>query len=514
MKVLFLRPPRHYWPILNESDNFLLPLAYPTLAAYIKRELPSTEITILDCCAHRTGWKSLEQFIRDEKPDVVGIGEKVCFCRESDRAFRLVKQVNPRIVTVAGAQFYSHVVEESLRSNPSIDYIIRYEGEVAFVEFLKALSNGKDMSGVPNLAYLQDQKLVTNSVANLLDMETLPMPSYELSSLDKYRAFGKLWPRAVTVQRSRGCTNNCSYCSWIAQESLYETGPDNKTVRKPVFRSKTPEQMVNEIELLYEKYDIRYLFWVDASWNYGDEWLDAFCEELIRRKYDLGWWAFIRLDLIPAQHRNGTLKKMVKAGLRHLLAGADRSDFSDLSVLSKRGQNYSIVKEALDLFRIHHPEVFRQCTFITGLPDDTAESIRSLLKYAHDINVDFAAFHPLTPFPGTQMYEEAKNAGLLMDRDYSNYDMFYPVMRTRYLSQDEVAYWTQWCQSRFVSKKPFRYFSRFFSPYSIRRRLHWWFAFSISRVFLHQIVTHLSGGEKFQGFAGVNKLWKPRWYDQ
>ena len=36
IKVLFIRPPRHYWPILNESDNFLLPLGYPSLVAYVR----------------------------------------------------------------------------------------------------------------------------------------------------------------------------------------------------------------------------------------------------------------------------------------------------------------------------------------------------------------------------------------------------------------------------------------------------------------------------------------------
>ena len=60
LKLLFLRPPRHYWPILNEGDNFLLPLAYPTLAGYIRKFLPEIEIKILDCCAYQMGWKSLQ----------------------------------------------------------------------------------------------------------------------------------------------------------------------------------------------------------------------------------------------------------------------------------------------------------------------------------------------------------------------------------------------------------------------------------------------------------------------
>ncbi|EKD28396.1 MAG: hypothetical protein ACD_79C00311G0002 [uncultured bacterium] len=511
-KILFLRPPRHYWPILNEADNFLLPLAYPSISAYVKREIPEIEFTILDCCAHRMGWTSLRKYINEGNFNMVCIGEKVCFCNESNRAFKLIKEINPTITTVAGGQFYSHVVEDSLRNNKCIDYIIRFEGEIPLTHLINTLNKNENIFNVPNLAFIRANTLHLNPIAELIDMTNLPIPSYENSFLDKYQAFGKLWPKAVTIQRSRGCTNNCSYCSWISQES-YISEENNKLTRKSTFRSKTVSQVLNEIDLLYNKYNIRYLFWVDASWNYDNGWLNEFCDELLKRKYNLGWWAFIRLDLIPEQHTSGLLEKMVKVGLRHILSGADRPEADGLKTLSKLNQNYSKVKEAIYIFKKYYPQVFRQCTFITGLPEDKAEDIRAVLDYAHDIDVDFAAFHTITPFPGTPLYEEAKKSGLLMDSDYTNYDMFYPVMRTKYLSQQEVAYWTIWCQSNFVQKKPFRYFSRFFSPYPIRRKLHWWFAYSITKVMITQLWNHARGIERFKGFAGVNKLWKPKWYD-
>ena len=65
--VLFIRPPRHFWPIINESDNFLLPLGYPTLAAYLREHLPGAEVEILDCCAQRIGWTSLRDVIAERK---------------------------------------------------------------------------------------------------------------------------------------------------------------------------------------------------------------------------------------------------------------------------------------------------------------------------------------------------------------------------------------------------------------------------------------------------------------
>lgn len=514
LKLLFLRPPRHYWPILNEGDNFLLPLAYPTLAGYIRKFLPEIEIRILDCCAYRMGWKSLKEFIASYAPDVVAIGEKVCYCAESERAFKLVKEINPKIITLAGGQYYSHVVEETFQNNPAVDYILRFEGEVAMTHFLKRILENKEVTDTPNLVYKKDNQLVYNPIAPLVDMTTLPSPAYDLASLDKYQAFGILWPKAATIQRSRGCTNNCHYCSWIAQESVHMENKETNTFsRKAIFRSKTPAQMLEEIDILYLKHNIRYLIWVDASWNHDDDWMNEFCDGLIQRKYDLRWWAFIRLDYIARQHQNGTLKKMVKAGLRHILSGADRSDTEGLNQLNKRSQNHSSVKEALQIFKKYYPEVFRQCTFIVGLPEDTEEKIKAQLKYAHDIDVDFAAFHTLTPFPGTPFFKYALESGLVMEKDFSNYDMYFPVMKTKYLSQAEVAKHMEWCQMNFILKKPFRYFFRLFSIHSIRRNLHWWFVFSSTRVLVLQIINHIRGIQKFEGFSGVNKLWKPIWYD-
>ncbi len=204
---------------------------------------------------------------------------------------------------------------------------------------------------------------------------------------------------------------------------------------------------------------------------------------------------------------------MVEAGLRHVLVGVERPQAGSLNWLNKHRYGEDKATEAFHLLRDHYPEVFRQGTFITGLRDDTEESIRALLDHAHAIDLDFAAFHVCTPFPGTPLYKEAVAQGWLEERDFSKYDMFYPVMPTEHLTRDEVAHWTTWCQQNFVMKKPGRYASRMLSAQPIRRKLHWWFFLSINRVLAKQALDALQGRGKFEGFAGVNKLWKPSWYE-
>ncbi|MFP4474969.1 MAG: B12-binding domain-containing radical SAM protein [Desulfatibacillaceae bacterium] len=515
IKVLFLRSPRHIWPIVNENDNFLLPLAYPTLAAYLRENVPGVELHILDATVLQMGWNSLRKALRDIRPDVVAIGEKTVYCLEGFRAFQVAREELPDVVCVAGGVMYTALPGWTLDTCPAIDFVVLYEGEVTMADLVTALREGRDPSSVRGIAYRDPGGGVRLTPARPLveNLDDLPMPAYDLAGLDNYKPFGKLWPKAITVQRSRGCIANCSFCSWRIQEGRPELVGD-RYVSHQAYRTKSVERMVAEVEWLYREYGIRYLFWVDGTWNVDSDWLGRFSEEILRRDIRLdGWWAFVRADKLLEQERDGVLESMVRAGFRHTLVGAEHDSQSSLDYLNKGLSEADVTEQAFRMLCEKHPQVFRQATYITGLPDDTRDSIKALLRHAHRCNLDFAAFHPVQPFPGTRFYEEMQEEGLIEETDFSRYDMFYPVMRTRHASREEVADATNWCYKNFVAKKPFRYAARMLSPHRIRRDLHRWFAYAVLRVILADMKTALVEGEKFSGFSSIGTMWKPRWYD-
>jgi anaerobic magnesium-protoporphyrin IX monomethyl ester cyclase len=515
VKILYVRPPRHFWPILNESDNFLLPLGYPALAAWVRKTHGTRVVQeILDCCPNSIGWRSLGAEIESRKPDIVCVGEKTVYGHEGVRALKLAKEVDPGIVAVAGGHLYSALPKWTFDQCPELDYLIRYEGERPLEQLLHHLLDGVPIKDVDNLCYVEGETLIENRLGEpVVDMTELPMPAYDLANVANYAPFGKLWPRAATIQRGRGCIDTCKFCSWIALEARHVRNPDGSITHNTFYRSKSVEQVIDEIDILYNKYGIRYLFWVDPTWNLDPDWLMEFSEEVIRRKYELGWWAFFRIDQFLKQDKLGVAKAYVRAGLRHVLVGVERGESPDLAWLKKRGYGDDVTVEAFQLMKAKYPQVFRHGTIITGIRSDTAESIKALVDLAHRADFDFAAFHPCTPFPGTPLYDEAVQAGWIEENDFSRYDMFYPVMPTEHLSREEVAYWTAWCQRNFVLKKPLRYLGRMLSPYPVRRRLHQWFFRSINRVLVRDAWNAVRGQHRFRGFSGTNTLWKPRWYD-
>lgn len=513
VKILLVRPPAHLWPIINESDNFLMPLSFPSLSAYLKREMPDVQVKIVDCLPLQVGYTSLARIMKEEKPTVVGVGDSLPYVQEGMKVLKMAKEMNPDVITIAGGHFHSHMPQYSLTQFPQLDYIVRYEHETSLVALLKALRSGSDLSAIPSIAYRQNGRVVETTPAPLIeDLDSLPIPDYDAMPIDKYSPFGKLWPRAATIQASRGCPLNCNFCSWSALESEHHL-ENGRMKLIPRMRRKSVSRVMEELDLLYNKYGIRYLFWVDGTWNFSASWVDELCTEIMRKGYKLGWWAFLRADLLLEQEKQGVLEKAVRAGLSHTLFGGERPVADEMASIGKTALNGGELQKACHLLEAKYPSVFRQATFVTGIRSETPQSMERLGEYARSCHLDFAAFHPMMPFPGTPLWDQANREGWIEDRDFSHYDMFTPVMPSEHMSRDEIAHHTRKLYMDFVAKQPMRYLEGVFSSVPIRRTLHRWFLFSISRVILKDLYRSAKGEKQFEGFAATNKLWKPAWYD-
>jgi len=513
VKVLFIRPPCHLWPILNESDNFLMPLSFPSLSAYLKREMEGVTVKTIDCLPLKIGYRSLQKIIADENPDIVGVGECLPYIYEGLKSLKIAKKLNPNVISIVGGHFHSHMIEHSLTNHPEIDFIVRYEGEKYLKELIETLRNGDDLSKVKSIAYRENNKIIETEIGNLIkNLDDLPIPDYDSMPVEKYAPFGKLFPKAVTIQASRGCPMNCEYCSWSAQEGEHKH-VNGKIHLVPSRRTKSVDRVLEEIDILYKKFKIRYLFWVDGTWNYDTDWLDNLCTEIIKKKYKLGWWAFVRADLLLEQEKQGVLEKMVHAGLRHTLIGGERCSETDMKFIGKSGLNGLETYEVSHLLKKKYPAVFRQCTFITGIRTETRESLEQLGAYARKTAFDFVSFHSIMPYPGTPLWEKANKEGWIEVKDFSKYDMFHPIISSESLTREEIAHLNNKLHQDFVLKRPKNYLKGLFSRVKIRRTLHRWFLFATTRLLLRDLYLAYKGEKKLEGFAAINKLWKPKWYN-
>lgn len=516
-KILLIRPPRYLWPFINESDNFLLPLGLPCIAAAIREKFPHIEVKIIDCPPLKIGWSSLRKILIKEKPDIVGASEEALYHHEAVRLFGLAKEINPEIITVAGGHFFSWMIEHSLNNFP-IDIIVRFEGEETIVDLIKCLEGEGEMSKVEGVVYKTEGRIIKTPLRGLIkDLDKLPLPAYDLMPMGKYSPFGYLWPQSATLEHSRGCVDKCNFCSlWTFWGAHSKADIENDELSvMPKYRSKSVERALEEVDIVYRKYNRRYIIWADPTFNVDPKWSDEFCDGLIKRNYkNLCWWAFIRADFALRDERSGILEKMVRAGLVHPLIGVERGCTEDLRELRKSAYTREMVKEVFLIFKRKYPQVFRQGTFVTCLPFDTKESMLDLVKYAVEIDIDYPAFHPVAPVPGTYLYQEAKNNNLIEEKNFSLYDWATPIMRSNTgLSKEDFANLNLELNKRYILHRPHWLIRGLLSVHKHKRGLYWWFFVNTLRMMFMELKDAILGRKKYEGLTGFMRLRKPKWYD-
>lgn len=455
MRVLLVQPPRKYWPFTSEGDNFLLQQALPTLAAPLRDA--GFDVHVIDCMPLHIGWRSLADEVKRLDPDVIACGENhALYASEALRFFRMCKEVAPRAKTLAGGGHFTNLAHRYCKAGSPIDAICIGEGEITVVEVCEQWAKGDpDLSKVDGLAYFDGEKPVRTKPRKLVkDLDTLPMPAYDLMPMHLYGKSRYLFsPGGTTIHHSRGCTSSCSFCAWWTVMADRKYDDEGKAQLSPRWRSKSVDRVMAEVEELYWRYGKRSYVWVDESWNIDARFNDAFAERMIRSGMKTKWFAFMRADCIVRDEKKGILEKLVRAGLAHILIGVERAEDDSLSLLDKRFYTGGIAEEALRIFKEKYPEVFLQATFIVGVKDESPESLKRQVALAKKIDVDFPAFHPITPVPGTPIYDEAIAKGWITEEQFDDFDWLTPVLDTRYMTRHEIAEALYRMNQEFVNNK-------------------------------------------------------------
>jgi anaerobic magnesium-protoporphyrin IX monomethyl ester cyclase len=215
----------------------------------------------------------------------------------------------------------------------------------------------------------------------------------------------------------------------------------------------------------------------------------------------------MRSDCILRDEKLGIMEKLVKAGLSHTSIGAERASNSELDSIGKECYKVDMVKNAMHILRAKYPQIFRQVTFIVGIRDETRDSMLKQLVYAKELGVDYPAFHPMTPVPGTKLWDDAKRNGWLEITDFSYYDWSTPVMSSKYLSRYEIDELLYFLNKKYASLSWL--LKGLLSRYSYKRNMYIWWVLVVIRMLWDSIFNFIT---PFKAKSYI-RLIKPKWYD-
>lgn len=455
-RLLFVEPPKDYWFLMGEY--LPPPTILLVLAAYVERELPDMEIQVLDCQAERKGWDEVKRRIETFSPQVVATSGFTCNAYACAKVAETSKVVDPSIVTVVGGQHFSFTAEESLRSFPEIDFIVKGEGEVTLVELLRTLQDDGDLGQVAGLVLRRNDEIFHADPRPMIEnLDTLPYPAYHLveQHLGTYHftmMAGR--KRYLILEGSRGCTHKCTFCSqWKHWNGTW--------------RTKSPKRIADEMEHLHERFSGQFLWLTDDNFDYkrrGEElW-----QELRTRGFaqDVEWFFQARTDDIARNPE--TVARLRTVGNNWILVGVESNSPSVLKAFRK-GVQVSDASEAVRILREN--DIFAQCMFVIGSRADGEESIASLRRFSLELDTDLSIYTVLTPYPGTEVHKVASRNGWIEDTNYAHYDMAHAIMPTESMSRRAVQQSLFECYRAYYGSIP-RNVRGIFSRNRIKRRAY------------------------------------------
>jgi radical SAM superfamily enzyme YgiQ (UPF0313 family) len=191
---------------------------------------------------------------------------------------------------------------------------------------------------------------------------------------------------------------------------------------------------LEEVGILSEKYGVREIFDDTGTFPVG-EWLKKFCDGMIERGYN-------KKILIGCNMRFGALKAdeyklMKKAGFRFILYGLESANQKTLDMLNKGVTE----KEQIDTCKIaSEAGLDPHLTIMFGYPWETKdEAMKTVNTAKYLLKKGYAKTWQVTiviPYPGTMLFEQAKQNGWLKTEDWDRYDMREPILKTPMKDQE------------------------------------------------------------------------------
>lgn len=409
MKVLLINPPwSNVYGKLRIGAAKIAPLGLAYIASYLEEN--NVDADILDADALELTYDEIKREISKRNVDVVGTTCVTPTFAQVKEIAKICKELNKDIYVVIGGNHPTALPSETLEQIPWCDIIVRNEGELTFLDLIRCLEKDKNLHNVLGISFRENNKIIHTLQRNFItNIDKLPFPARHLLPNHLYRpsfhrGFGMKNVNFATIITSRGCPFNCNFCS-----SRIQWGGK--------VRMRSPENVIEEIEYLLNEYNVGEIAIYDDTFTVNKKRVEKICDLLIEKRIRIGWSAEARVDTLSV----GMLKKMKKAGCRTIYIGVESGSSNTLNSLNK-GIDLKQIQTGVKMIKKTGLNIV--ASYMVGNRGETKQDIEQTIKLAKKLNTDHVLFYITTPYPGTQLYKEVEEKGLLLSKNWSKYIQF------------------------------------------------------------------------------------------
>lgn len=412
MDVLLLNPYDEN-AVKNGLGFITPPMNLMYLAASLEKKLFS--VKILDDDLLQKGFYRIGEIAKNLNPTVVGITATTSTIKTALKYLEVIKKLLPDTLTVIGGPHTTFMPHETIKSCNDLDVVVIGEGEETIVDLVSNYSKygGKNLGDVKGIVFRDkyDPKgngsIKTTSPRPLIkNLDSLPFPARHLVPFESYGTTKKNNSGMIT---SRGCVYSCGYCS-------------SSLIMGKKFRSRSPENVVDEIEELNNKYNIHDIAFMDDTFMLNKNRANAIAQEIKDRSIDLSFVASSRVDMV----NRDLLNNLQRSGLNTIYFGVESGSQRILNLM-KKGITLKQAEDAVKNAKNAELEVLT--SYILGYPGETIDDMNKTIDFSIKLDPDYCQYSILTPFPGTPIYHDLKSKDLINTEKWERYTVMKPILK-------------------------------------------------------------------------------------
>jgi anaerobic magnesium-protoporphyrin IX monomethyl ester cyclase len=402
MRVMLVNPPPgRYVERYDRPDYGHIGMAYVAGALEQRGLAYNKDLFVVDAKLARMKTRRVMDLVRECGPQVVGLTAYTFDILHAGRLAALIKELDPRIVTVIGGVHSSAIPEETLRRIPSFDVAMIGECEETFHQVVQRIEAGEQtFEGITGIAWRTDGAIRCEStITRYDDLDAAPFPAWHMM------------PQASEYQimTARGCPRACVFCM-----SPYG---------RRYIREMSPGRVIAEMEWVVRRFHPAVYKFNDETFAFNAERMHRVLDLMIEK--ELGKATKFVGSMRADKMDSGILRKMKRANFYAVEVGVETGDPGIMRKI-KKGETLEETEQAVRWVKEAGMEVW--CGFIIGHPGETYETAMTTIEYAARLNPTVAAFGLMVPYPGTEVAEYAQK-GLhgyrLLSTDWFDYNKQY-----------------------------------------------------------------------------------------
>lgn len=370
----------------DEKLGFVPPTSLLIVAALLERE--GVKVDLIDMEAEELSYAATLERIRSFAPDLLGFTVTTWSFHSVIRWINKFKADSAIPVLVGGEhlRLYPH----ETMTHEAIDFCITGEAELPLQEFISAFRDGRPFDGIKSLGFRKNGEAVIDRTIQLVeDINSIPFPARHLIKNELYENVLSRKKNFTAIITSRGCPFNCAFCTHNHQK----------------YRARSPENVVDEIELNLKAYGICDFDIYDSTFTADERRVIRICEEIRRRKLDVGFTVRSRVDVVSVE----MIDSLKSAGCHTILYGIESSNPDILKMMNKQISLEQVMK-TVSYTKQRGIKVLG--FFMFGFPGETRQTMEDTVRFALDLPLDYALFSILIPMPDTEIYSYYQEHGL------------------------------------------------------------------------------------------------------